>query len=237
VIPGARQPGEHAHSIAAVCAIWHSAIGADGDSVQAMRHRRSIRLPDFDYRDQGAYFVTICTVERAELFGSVVHGAMQLNAIGRLVAQVWARYANQGCVSQPYDLVVMPNHIHGIIWLAGTPVGARRPPVQDVVPFSASIPERTGVPKLADVSPLQPPGSAGTNGFPARSLASRIAAFKIASRNAVNRLSGTPGAPIWQRNYDERIVRNEDELIRIRQYILDNPAKWPDDPNDPTIWR
>jgi putative transposase len=44
-------------------------------------------------------------------------------------------------------------------------------------------------------------------------------------------MRGTPGLPVWQRGYHERIIRTEGELERIRQYIFDNPARWPDDPN------
>ena len=56
--------------------------------------------------------------------------------------------------------------------------------------------------------------------------------FKSMSARAINRLRGTPGLPVWQRNYHERIVRGDGELGRIRQYILDNPSGWPDDPNN-----
>jgi len=80
-----------------------------------MYSRRSNRLRDCDYRQQGVYFITICTHRQACLFGEVIDGAMQLNQLGRIVEQEWQRTA----VLRPYvDLdafVVMPNHFHGVI--------------------------------------------------------------------------------------------------------------------------
>ena len=80
-----------------------------------MNIRRSNRLRDCDYRQQGVYFITICTYRQVCLYGEVTDGSMQLNQLGRIVAQEWQRTA----VLRPYvDLdafVVMPNHIHGVI--------------------------------------------------------------------------------------------------------------------------
>jgi hypothetical protein len=57
-------------------------------------------------------------------------------------------------------------------------------------------------------------------------------AFKMVSAKQINQLRGTPGLPVWQRNYYEHIVRNEAELERIRDYIRANPAKWDEDPEN-----
>jgi putative transposase len=53
-----------------------------------------------------------------------------------------------------------------------------------------------------------------------------IGAFKTVSTKQINNLRQTPGLVVWQRNYYEHIIRNEKELNRIRQYIIDNPANW-----------
>jgi REP element-mobilizing transposase RayT len=60
-----------------------------------------------------------------------------------------------------------------------------------------------------------------------------IGAFKTVSAKRINELRGLPRASFWQRNYYERIVRDDDELVRIRQYILDNPANWAQDEDNP----
>jgi len=49
----------------------------------------------------------------------------------------------------------------------------------------------------------------------------------------LNEIQGTPGAPVWQRNYYERVIRDEDELDRVREYILLNPLKWDFDRENP----
>ena len=95
----------------------------------ARHHRRSIRLPGYDYTQPGAYFVTIVTHCRAHVFGEVVDGDMQLNAWGDIVRDEWFKTAQIRPYVQLWDdeFVVMPNHIHGIIWVVGDHmVGARR---------------------------------------------------------------------------------------------------------------
>ncbi|RMD77214.1 MAG: transposase, partial [Chloroflexi bacterium] len=87
------------------------------DSEQHYRH--SIRLPGYDYTQAGGYFITICTHDRACLFGEVVAGEMQVNAVGEVVCAEWFRTAQIRPYVRLYDdeFVVMPNHIHGIIWI------------------------------------------------------------------------------------------------------------------------
>ena len=60
-----------------------------------------------------------------------------------------------------------------------------------------------------------------------------IGAFKTVSTKRINLTRATPGALVWQRNYYERIIRDEEELNRVRQYIIDNPLHWEDDPENP----
>jgi REP element-mobilizing transposase RayT len=61
-----------------------------------------------------------------------------------------------------------------------------------------------------------------------------LGAFKTRSTKLVNEFRQTPGAPIWQRNYYERIIRNQGELNRMGDYIVSNPVNWIDDENNPT---
>jgi REP element-mobilizing transposase RayT len=84
------------------------------------QRRRSLRLKGYDYAQAGAYFVTVCTQDRACLFGDIVDGEMRVNEAGRMVQTVWdelpVHYAGVGIDAY----VIMPNHIHGVIGL--TPV-------------------------------------------------------------------------------------------------------------------
>ncbi len=176
------------------------------------KRRRSIRLTGYDYSAPGAFFVTLCADRRRCLFGKVDADGVALNALGRIAAQEWLRSA---AVREEIDLdafVVMPNHVHGIVVIKhdiyGNNVGA------------------TGQ------SPLQQP-DCPPRGPVCRSLASFIVGYKGAVTKRINALRGTPGLPAWQRNYYERILRNDDELNRARFYIEDNPARWADDRYNP----
>lgn len=82
-----------------------------------MNRRRSMRLPDYDYTRSGVYFVTICTHRFASLFGRIVNGNVHLNSLGRLVEEEWSRTALvRPSVIVDLD-VVMPNHLHGLLWI------------------------------------------------------------------------------------------------------------------------
>jgi REP element-mobilizing transposase RayT len=179
---------------------------------QTVKRRRSIRLPAYDYRWPGAYFVTICTPERSCLFGGVTSGAVVLNATGRIVESCWQAIPTHFPNVILDEFVVMPNHVHGIVILAEadrSAVGA-----QHAVPLQRE-----------SLRQFQKP--------PAESLSSVIGSFKSASTRQINLLRGTSGAPVWQRNYYEHVVRNEEDLQAIRQYIRDNPAQWAMDEENP----
>ena len=165
-------------------------------------HRRSIRLPGYDYASAGAYFVTVCTYGRECLFGAGAGagGTVRLNPCGHVARDEWSRSAGHRPEIELDAFVVMPNHVHGIVVItddAGT--------------------ERVGA---EHVPPLhRPPGSLG----------SFVAGFKMAVTKRVNLLRGTPGALVWQRNYYERIIRDDDEAMAIRAYIYENARRWPED--------
>ena len=168
-----------------------------------LHHRRSIRLPGYDYAEDGGYFVTVVTREREMLFGDVVDGEMRLNATGQLVLDSWKWLT----VRYPYveldTHVVMPNHLHGIIVITG------RHPMGD----------EAGDPGIAPA--------------PRKSLGRLVGAFKTVTTKQVNLARGTPGRPLWQRNYYERVVRGERELALIREYIVNNPMQWGLDAENP----
>ncbi|GIV55247.1 MAG: hypothetical protein KatS3mg040_0015 [Candidatus Kapaibacterium sp.] len=179
-------------------------------------HRRSIRLPGYDYVQAGGYFITICTHDRTNMFGEVVDGEMQVNAVGEVVCEEWFRTAQIRPYVRLYDdeFVVMPNHIHGIIWIINDDVGATR----RVAP-TRRVAHRVGA--THRVAPTDPP-----RGPASGSIGAIVGQFKSITTKRINALRGTPGAPVWQRNYYEHIIRTEDALQRIRQYIVTNPLRW-----------
>lgn len=85
--------------------------------------RRSIRLKGYDYRQPGAYFVTICTLNRDMLLREIAEdsqGASQLllNRHGRIATECWLWLAEQYPYVELDKWVVMPNHLHGILVLS-----------------------------------------------------------------------------------------------------------------------
>src|SRR3954452_12071731 len=89
-------------------------------------HRRSVRLADYDYAQAGAYFITICAHQRESHFGEISDGAVQLNELGRIVDEEWARSSEIRSEIELDTWVVMPNHLHGIVFITGM-IGIQTP--------------------------------------------------------------------------------------------------------------
>ena len=157
-----------------------------------------MRLPDYDYSQPGAYFVTIVTHQRQLLF--------EEGAIKAIVEDTWRRIPEHFKQVSLDAFVVMPNHVHGVLVISDVGAGLPRP--------SPSQGEET--------SPLPRP-----------LLGQAVAYFKYQSAKRINQLRNTPGARVRQRNYYEHVVRSEVEFDRVRQYIVDNPARWELDPENP----
>jgi REP element-mobilizing transposase RayT len=175
------------------------------------RHRRSIRLRGYDYAAKGAYFVTLVTFAREPIFGDISQGKMTLSALGEIATTEWIRSASIRQEIDLDDFVVMPNHLHAIVHIRDVVVGAHgHAPLRPV--FASNMPIRTP-----------------------RSLGSLVGGYKGAVTKRINLLRGAPGLEVWQRNYYERVIRDEAELNRIRQYILNNPAMWAADPENPPV--
>ena len=173
-------------------------------------NRRSIRLPGYDYSSPGVYFVTIDTHRSAPLFGEIIGGAMRLNEWGAIADAEWLRTADLRHEIELDEFIIMPNHMHGIIMINdGETIGAARRIAWKTVPA-----------KNAGAH-----GRAPLRRSP-RSLGSLIAGYKSAVTIKINNARGIPGTKIWQRNYYEHIIRDENELIRIREYIRNNPMRW-----------
>lgn len=169
-------------------------------------HRRSIRLKGYDYGQPGAYFITLCTHERAHLFGQVVGGEMVLNEYGEIARACWLTIPDHFPHAELDEFVILPNHVHGIIWIVDDAVGAK-----DFSP-------------LPPLPPLPPRGTSKTIG-------SIVRGFKIGVTKWMRQ--HTDVYTIWQRNYYEHIIRDETALNTIRCYIIENPMRWHLDQHNP----
>lgn len=181
-------------------------------------HRRSIRLKGFDYSSVGAYFVTVCVQGRRGLFGELVDGKMHLSPAGEMVLEVWNQMPEHYPGVGTDAFVGMPNHIHGIIVLGNVgaaPRGRPDPRGRAGVGGQAQGPAPTGL-TLPDV----------------------VHRFKTLTTSRYVRGVKESGWPpfdkrLWQRNYYERVIRDEDELRAIREYIVHNPLGSDTDEENP----
>ena len=195
------------------------------------RNRRSIRLHGYDYSQAGAYFVTICTQNRMCLFGGIIDGEMNLNDAGQMVVKWYQELENKFKDILCDEYIVMPNHFHGVVVNV---VGA------DLRVCPGDGQSRRIAPTkprehIGDEHDLDNHKTGAHTGAPLRAV---VQWFKTMTTNEYIRGVKRHGwlrfdGKLWQRNYYEHIVRNENELNRIRQYIMDNPAKWETDRNYP----
>ena len=183
---------------------------------QPPKYHKHIRLRGNDYR-QGAYFVTLCTAHRQELFGRIIgdgsNAVMQLNDVGRIVDECWRAIPDHFPHARLDQTQIMPDHLHAIIALV--------PPVGN---GSTQWVDATGAlddDRAMDDVPARPRGPVPG------SLGAIIAAFKSETTKRINRLDGITGQRLWQPGYYERAIRRQGaEYGRIAQYIAENPANW-----------
>ncbi len=167
-------------------------------------HRRSIRHLSYDYREDGAYFVTLCTRGRLFAFGNIVDDQLQPTQRGLIARSCWDDIPKH----RPYvtldEFVVMPNHVHGVLWIEG----GRATQVS---------PLRGDLPRLIPAS-----------------LGAIVGAYKAAVSREINKLRQDAARGLWQPNYYEHVIRTEQALGAIREYVLTNPQRWASDHENPT---
>ena len=190
-------------------------------------HRRSIRLQGYDYSQEGLYFITICCKDRSHLFGEIVGGEMILNSYGEIVQKEWLNTSKIRDNVVLHEFVVMPNHFHSIIEIkfqkGNNQIGKFQSPSQTVGDIIRGY-------KIAAIKKIKD-NILGTG--------EKINDSKSESKGELRFAPTAPTAPtekikeldfkIWQRNYYEHIIRNEQAYERISDYIRNNPKRWNDD--------
>ena len=165
--------------------------------------RKSPRLEGYDYSQNGAYFVTIVTHHRRNLFGHIdKDGIMHLNDFGEIVWSCWNDLPAHYKYIELDAFIVMPNHVHGIILIKNPP--------------------DTGVREGFKPSPT-------LENYKQHGLSEIVRALKTFSSRRINEKRNSSGTPVWQRSFHDRIIRNARELTILREYTLYNPALWTKD--------
>ncbi len=184
---------------------------------QKMNHpRKNLRLKDYNYSANGGYFITICTKNRENYFGEIKDDKMFLSEYGHLVKKYWEE------IPEHFDdvildmFVIMPNHIHWIVFLENEICGG------DVL----GKPEISGI--RGEIEFSRDVGNANLRSLHPRTkekIPLVIQNFKASvTRNGKIFFPTLKFA--WKKSFHDRIIRNENELEHFREYIVNNPINW-----------
>ena len=212
-------------------------------------NRRSIRLPGYDYARAGWYFVTICCHQRRPIFGEIVGAyrirpesdqqpVMKLNDAGIIVQNEWLKTEEIRPEVILGEFIIMPNHIHGIIGLSGQDSGPNSNSKSSIFTGKSDIRGESASDSsgeqnsnaIFENTDVCDPGvfDKGVCDTPLRSPSKTIGSIIRGFKSSVTKQLVSIGieSPIWQRNFYEHIIRNEDAHRRISDYIQNNPAQW-----------
>lgn len=172
--------------------------------------RKSIRLMDFDYSRPGAYFVTLCTLDKKCWFGKIIDGEMILSSSGRIIEKIWCELeAHFLFIDLDYH-IVMPNHLHGIIFINSQDTGLVNTGLINTGLINQTPTENTHQWILMKNQTI--------------TLGKIIRYFKAKTTRILHE-EGLENFQ-WQRLYYDHIIRNNRSLENIRYYIINNPRKW-----------
>jgi REP element-mobilizing transposase RayT len=153
--------------------------------------RKAMRCKDYDYSQQGMYYVTICLKQRILFFGTVNKGVICLNKYGKIAEQQLMALTKKFSNADINEYIIMPDHVHAIVQIKN-PYEA----------LESNITRRNMLlPKI-------------------------IGFYKMNVAKQINLAKSSQGLSLWQHSYFEHIIRSEQELYKIKEYILNNPAKW-----------
>ena len=161
-----------------------------------IHRRRQVRLNGYDYSNGGAYFVTICTHEKRNVFSRVLDGTLQLHPYGRIADECWQQIPEHYPHVALDEWIIMPNHLHGILILTTDS--------NNIAPASF------GKTQIGTVSAI-------INNF-------KGAVTRAINTSRVEQ--NLSAVIVWQSRFYDRIIRNEKELNATRNYIIENPSRW-----------
>ena len=168
----------------------------------------SCRLKGWDYAQAGYYFITICTKNRIDYFGKIENGKIHLSHVGEIVKEEWIKTAMIRKNVILDEFIIMPNHIHGIIFINNYER------TNEPIKFGKIVAVETSRRDVTTAKLLQP-----------NSIGSIICQFKSICTKKINKQYGQ-NYFFWQDRYYDHVIREEQSLYKIREYIFNNPIKW-----------
>ena len=216
------------------------------------RDRKPNRLRNYDYSQAGYYFVTICTLNRQQLFGEIIDRRMVTNDAGKMVERTWNELPKFYRGIQIDQFQIMPNHVHGIIVIIGkVGTGPHNDPRINTVGTGSVGTGPRACPDAIGLDDGQPRGvvrtGTGSLEVPARlsvptmSLSDIVHRFKSFTTHKYMAGVKSDGwkafdGKLWQRSFYDHIIRNEKSLDNIRAYIQNNPLRWELDASNSRKW-
>ena len=173
--------------------------------MKKFKDEKHYRLKNYNYAQNGYYYVTICTKDREHLFGEICEADIQLSPIGNIAKQYWEEIPRHFTYALLDEYIFMPNHMHGIIRIEYDNNEYCRNAINRVPTGCGGITEQY-------------------NSMGKQTLGEIIRWFKGRSTYEIHKLF--PTIEIWQPRFYDHIVRNEHDLERIRKYIILNPKRW-----------
>jgi putative transposase len=188
----------------------------------------SARASWWNYANDGAYFITICSAGREWLFGEISNNEMNLSTIGEIVYQEWNISFDMRAELFCDTFVIMPNHIHAILRIENGIVGTDGIAVGTHGPSVGTHGPSVGTHGRASQQD-QTPTNTGVAYRSPKSISSFVAGFKSAATKRINEYRNSPKIPVWQPRFHDHIIRNESAYHRIYNYIEMNIEKWEKD--------
>ena len=208
----------------------------------------STRLKQYDYSSNGAYFITICTKNRENYLGRIIDGKLQENEQSKICKACWLDLSNHypNCVLD--EFVIMPNHVHGIVFIQNNKIvinggidgvdgdcnriatvetGLKPVSTNVIVNTIANVNTNAIVNTNVIANTI-----ADTNITKRYSISEIIRGFKTFTARKINDFLNTQGKTFWQSRFYDNVIRDKDELNRIRKYIVNNPVSWLNDRNN-----
>ena len=171
----------------------------------------STRLRHWDYSSNGTYFITLCTKNRESFLGEIVDGEMQLSEIGKIVQKYWLEIPDHFSFIMLNNFIIMPNHMHGIV----------------VIDKAHDVETRQCLVSTAATKTINRFQNQGKH-----TISSIIGAYKSICTKTINKTQNKIFFG-WQPRFYDHIIRDKNNLIRTREYIINNPIKWDSDKNNP----
>ncbi len=200
------------------------------DKFQNKYRIASARLQNWDYGNDGAYFITICTQNREHYFGEIGNGIMHLSNLGVIADIFWHEIKHHAQNVELDAFVVMPNHIHGILILNDNKNNIENHSTDNFVDGIVETRHALSLQYHQQSPPSQQPektiGQQRFQNQGKNTVSSIIGGYKSAVTKNARRLGFTFA---WQTRFYDHVIRTDADYQRIKNYIYSNPENWQND--------